>query len=55
MVLQIGEKIHPRKMHERYEIGVDEKTGKHREFEEPCHAHNIYKTDKHHLKLKNGL
>jgi hypothetical protein len=51
MVLQLGEKIHPRRMHEHGET----------EFphaligQEEVHSHNVYKKDKHHLKLGSGL
>ena len=55
MVLEIGETRHPRKMHHHYEIGLKHGEEKFKEFEEETHSHNVYKKDRHHLKLKTGI
>ena len=36
-------------------VGLEEKEEKFDEFVEETHSHNVYRKDKHHLKLGTGL
>ena len=47
MALQLGEKIHPKRMHEHYELEIPHGLIGHEE----AHAHNVYRKDRHHLKI----
>jgi hypothetical protein len=51
MALQIGEKIHPKRMHEHYEIEIPHAVI----GQEEAHAHNVYKYGKHHHKVRMEL
>jgi len=55
MVLQLGETRTSKKMNFETEIGLKHEKAKFLEFEEETHSGNIYKKDKHHLKIGTGL
>ena len=48
---QIGEKVHPKKMHQHYD--VDFPHGLIGQGE--AHSHNVYKKDNYHLKIGKGF